>query len=144
MASQTPNPADQRFDLNEAFAFVFRSPGWLGKILIGALCILASFLIIPSWILYGYMIQVSREARGGARQLPAWDKVAANLVDGLLYNVALLLWSIPCVVLIIVGVIVGGCSGSGAKGGSTGCANGAGLALVISRALLPEAALIVF
>jgi len=143
MASSTPNPADQRFDLNEAFAFVFRSPGWFSKILIGALCTLASFLIIPSWILYGYMIQVSREARGGGRQLPAWDRVAANLVDGLLYNVALLLWSIPCVVLIIVGVIVGGCSGSGAEGGSTSCANGSGLALFISLGVLLGVVLIV-
>jgi Protein of unknown function (DUF4013) len=134
MAVTTPT-ADRPFNLNEAFAFIFRSPGWFGKILIGALCTLTSFLIIPSWILYGYMIQVSREARAGASVLPAWDKVAANLVDGLLYNVSLLIWSIPCVVLILAGAAIAGCSGS-SDGGTATCTNGAGFALLVTLGVL--------
>lgn len=141
MASQTPT-ADGAFDLNEAFAFVFRSPGWVSKVLIGALCTLTSFLLIPSWILYGYMIQVSREVRSGGTVLPAWDKVGANLVDGLLYNISLLIWSIPVVVLILVGVAVGGCSGSSESGTAT-CTDSAGMILLIALGCILAVAVIV-
>jgi len=130
MVTTNPGAADGGFNLNEAFAFVFRSPGWVSRLLIGALCTLGSFLLIPSWILYGYMIQTSRAARSGERVLPAWDKVAANLVDGLLYNISIFLWSIPVALLIIVGIAISGCSNSGTgEAATTSCSNGAGLAL---------------
>jgi uncharacterized protein DUF4013 len=144
MVTTTPAGADGGFNLNEAFAFVFRSPGWFGKVLIGALCTLTSFLLIPSWILYGYMIQTSRAARSGERVLPAWDKVGANLVDGLLYNISLFLWSIPVALLIIVGIVISGCSNAGTgEAATTSCSNGAGLALFGSLGVLLGVVLIV-
>lgn len=137
------SPAAPAFNLNEAFAFVFRSPAWFGKILIGTLCVVTSFLLIPSWILYGYMIQISRGVRSGERVLPSWDHVAANLVDGLLYNIALFLWSLPIVVLILIGVVISGCASSGEAGATTSCSNGGGLALFITLGVLLSLVLVV-
>jgi hypothetical protein len=133
MATASPSPAATDFDLNDAFAYVFRSPNWIASILLGALCSLASFLVIPSWILYGYMIQTSRNVRAGNRALPSWDSVGRNIVDGLLYTIALLLWFLPIVVLVVIGAAASGCTSATDTAGAptTSCANAGAIVAVL-------------
>ena len=43
-------------DINKAVTFVFKDERWIVKILLGAVMVFFSFLIIPIFFLYGYMI----------------------------------------------------------------------------------------
>lgn len=61
-------------DINQAFRFVFDDERWTNKILIGVLMSLLSFLILPAFILSGWVLQIVRNAMSGVKQpLAEWD-----------------------------------------------------------------------
>lgn len=47
-------------DISKAFSYVFKDEQWAGKIGIGALISLLSFLIIPIPLLSGWMVGITR------------------------------------------------------------------------------------
>ncbi|HYM48970.1 MAG TPA: DUF4013 domain-containing protein [Candidatus Limnocylindrales bacterium] len=116
----TPAPASAELSVGDAFGYVFRSPGWFGKLLIGAVCLIFSFLLIPAWIVLGYMIETSRTVRGGRHELPPWQNVGQMLVDGLLLSIATLIWLIPGYVLLGIGYATMGCTSSAGVSTCTG------------------------
>src|SRR6202163_403178 len=93
-------------ELGEAFSFVVRSDRWVRKLLFGAACLLFIWLVVPVFLLLGYIVQIARRARDGARALPAWDHPWRNIKDGFKLLVALLIWVIPTVLLSIPAGIV--------------------------------------
>src|SRR5207244_657389 len=93
-------------DLGEAFTFVIRSDRWLRKLLAGAACLLLFWLIVPFLLLVGYIVEIARRVRSGARALPPWDHPWQNIKDGFKLIVALLIWTIPSVLLGIPAAIV--------------------------------------
>jgi hypothetical protein len=85
-------------DIGKAIRFVFEDDQWGSKVLLGALISLIPFF--GGVALAGYAIAVLRNVRAGTSQpLPTWDRLGEYFVDGLLFFVGLLVYSIPLIVL---------------------------------------------
>jgi len=83
-------------DVARAFTFVTEDERWVGKIGIGALVSLLSFLIIPIPLLVGYMVGVTRNVMNGEpKPLPEWDNWGLLFKDGLSIIVAQLVYTLP-------------------------------------------------
>jgi len=100
-------PAAVNLDLAEAFTFVVRSHRWVRRIAITALCLLFVWLIVPLFLLLGYVMAISRNVRDGVVDLPAWDRGWFKIKDGFKVFMALLIWVLPAAVLSIPAGIVG-------------------------------------
>lgn len=100
-------------DLAAAFTFIFRSHRWVRKLAFGAVCLLFSWLIVPLLLLAGYIVEIARRVRSGARELPAWDHPWQNIKDGFKIITALLIWVSPSVLLSIPAGIVAGINETG-------------------------------
>ena len=96
---EVAQPTGLELDVGEAFRFVFRSRRWVSKVLIGALCVLFSWILIPFFLLTGYAVAVARRAYQGDHELPAWDQLGKKVVDGFLLAVVFLIWNLPGFVL---------------------------------------------
>jgi len=108
-------------DLGEAFTFVVRSDRWVRKLIAGAVCLLLIWLIVPFLLLIGYIVEIARRVRSGARELPAWDQPWKNIKDGFKILAALFIWIVPSAVLSIPAAIVEAAASEGsgqALGGS--------------------------
>jgi energy-coupling factor transport system substrate-specific component len=118
-------PAD--LDLGEAVTVVVRSNRWVRKLLAGAACLLFSWLIFPLFLVLGYIVDIARRARTGARGLPAWDHPWRNIKDGFKLLTALLIWTVPTVLLSIPAAIVEAAASEGSQqalGGSVAAVAG--------------------
>jgi energy-coupling factor transport system substrate-specific component len=116
-------PAD--LDLGEAFTFVIRSDRWVRKLLAGAVCLLFIWLIVPFLLLEGYIVEIARRVRSGARELPPWDHPWRNIKDGFKVLAALVIWTIPSALLSIPAAIVDAAVNEGSRqalGGSVSAA----------------------
>jgi energy-coupling factor transport system substrate-specific component len=102
-------------DLGEAFTFVIRSDRWVRKLLAGAACLLLFWLIVPLLLLVGYIVEIARRVRSGARALPPWDHPWQNIKDGFKLIIALLIWTIPSALLGIPAAIVGAAVNEGSR-----------------------------
>ncbi len=97
--STPPSPTAQ-VDVGEAFGYVFRSRNWLGKLAVGALCLLFFWLLfIPLFILLGYFVEAARTISQGGRELPPWTDIGTKLKEGFLLGVALFVWGLPGTIL---------------------------------------------
>ncbi len=93
-------------DLREAFSFVFRSRHWLRRLMMASACLLFSFLVLPFFLLTGYVIAIARGVRAGRSELPPWTRRWRMIGDGVLIIVALLLWALPGPLLTIPAAVV--------------------------------------
>ena len=85
--------------VGEAVGFVFEDPQWVGKLLLGA--VISLIPVFGGAAVLGYAIAVVRNvAAGSQRPLPTWDRIGEYVVDGLLFWVAVLIYSIPLMVLL--------------------------------------------
>ena len=85
--------------INEAIGFVFEDEQWLSKLLLGSLISLIP--IFGGAAVIGYAIAVLRNVEAGShRPLPSWDRLGEYFVDGLLFWVAVLIYSIPLLILL--------------------------------------------
>jgi hypothetical protein len=86
-------------DAGKAIRFVFEDDQWVSKILLGSAITLIPFF--GGLAVAGYTIAVLRNVRAGSqRPLPTWDRLGEYFVGGLLFFVALLVYSIPLLILI--------------------------------------------
>ena len=114
-------------DLGEAFTFVVRSDRWVRKLAAGAVCLLFIWLIVPFLLLVGYIVEIARRVRSGARELPAWNHPWQNIKDGFKLLGALLIWTIPSALLSIPAAIVDAAVNEGSRqalGGSVSAVAG--------------------
>ena len=102
-------------DLGEAFTFVVRSDRWVRKLIAGAVCLLLIWLIVPFLLLIGYIVEIARRVRSGARELPAWDQPWKNIKDGFKILAALLIWVVPSALLSIPAAIVEAAASEGSR-----------------------------
>jgi len=128
LAGTASAASPDRLEIDEAFGFVFRSKGWVGKMLLLDLFALLSVVLVGAFFCYGYLIEISRAVRRGERELPPWNQLGKKFVDGLLLGIAFLIWTIP--LLILGGLVAGltaaiGCTTS--ESGETTCSNPNGL-----------------
>jgi len=86
-------------DIGEALGFVFEDEEWVKKILLGALITLIP--IFGQFALVGYAIVVIRNVMAGEpRPLPAWDDLGSYFMDGLMFWIATLVYTLPLLILV--------------------------------------------
>ena len=66
----------------EAFTNIFEDEKWLSKIAVGIVLFLASFLIIPIFFVWGYLIEVVEKVIRKEKGLPEWNNWATKFGKG--------------------------------------------------------------
>ena len=89
-------------DIGAAFKFQFQDPNWVSKMLLGALFEFLSILLIGSWIVMGYQVEViQRVMRKEERALPEWDRLSEKLLRGIKLFVISIIYYIPLGLIIV-------------------------------------------
>ncbi|MEI2689211.1 MAG: DUF4013 domain-containing protein [Anaerolineae bacterium] len=95
-------------NIGKSFSFVFEDPRWVTKVGIGTLVLILSSLlssilvgILGYFIIAGYGLEVLRNVRKGELfPMPEWrDRWGEWLVLGVKAAVALLVWSLPAIIV---------------------------------------------
>lgn len=83
-------------DVAKAFTYFSEDDRWMGKLAIGVLISLLSFLILPGFLLSGYMVGITRNVMNGEkRPLPEWEDLGTLFMDGLSLVVASIVYTLP-------------------------------------------------
>lgn len=91
-------------DVNKAVRYVTEDKQWISKVLIGALLSILSFLILPAFILAGYVVKIIRQVMNGQWDgLPEWEDWGELLRDGFFVTIAQLIYTLPFLILVIIG-----------------------------------------
>ncbi len=86
-------------NIGQAISFVFDDEQWVSKLLLGA--VISLIPIFGGAAVMGYAIAVLRNVRAGVqRPLPSWDRLGEYFMDGLLFWVATLIYSIPFLIFV--------------------------------------------
>ncbi|HSO93985.1 MAG TPA: DUF4013 domain-containing protein, partial [Candidatus Dormibacteraeota bacterium] len=107
-------------DLKPVFTFAFRSPRWRRRMLVGVLCYAFAWLILPALLFLGYLVELSRGVRDGDPQLPSWDRRWQKIKDGLAVVTLFVVWSLPGIVVSVIGSLMSDVSTEFATGPVTG------------------------
>jgi len=92
-------------NIERGFKFVFQEKNWLGKIVVGGLMILFSFLIIPLLIYYGFLVEVTRRTiKDETQLLPDWDNIGHKIALGFKLAVIIIVYLLPFAILIALSV----------------------------------------
>ena len=93
-------------DIAKSFSYVFEDEQWTGKIGIGALISLISFLIIPIPLLSGWMVGITRNVMNGEKDpMPVWEDLGTLFRDGLYILLASLVYSLPFLILVCIATV---------------------------------------
>ncbi|KTG08431.1 hypothetical protein AUR64_18995 [Haloprofundus marisrubri] len=107
--------------LTESLSYVRNSDDWLKNVLIGGVLSLLGFLIIPTFLVLGYLLRVVRSSMRGEERPPAFDEWGEMLVDGLKgFAIALAYSLVPLLLAIVFAVL----TGVTANGGDIGVVSG--------------------
>jgi Protein of unknown function (DUF4013) len=86
----------------------YPSTSW-GKVLILGIIMIASILIVPIFLVYGYMFRIIKATLAGLDELPEFDEIGEMFVDGLKVFVVAIVYAIPVyIIAAILGLIIGG------------------------------------
>lgn len=92
-------------DINKAFRFVFDDRQWISKLLIAILMSVLAFLILPALILQGYLLAIVRRVMNQDNEpLPDWTDWGKLLKDGFFVMVGILVWTLPFLIVLLIGV----------------------------------------
>jgi hypothetical protein len=109
--------------IDDAFTYPTNRDDWLTTVLIGGVLTFLSFLILPMFPVYGYLLRVIRGTIDGDDQPPAFDEWGDLFVEGLqAWLIGLAYMVIP---LVVGGVLVGGSLVAMVTGGRAGAGVGA-------------------
>jgi hypothetical protein len=102
-----PPPASgTSFDFLKPLTFVFDDPRWVQKVLIGGLFIIASFILIGVFFIFGYMARLARNViRGDQNPLPEWDDLGEYFSEGVKLFLVGLIYAIPIVIVAMIIVV---------------------------------------
>lgn len=107
---------------NEWLKYPTKSDDWYVTVLIGGVLTVLGILIIPLFLVYGYVIRVMRSRMAREDELPEFDDWGTLLVDGVkAWVIGMVYLLIPLVVALVT---VGGAIFSLATGTQTGTAVG--------------------
>ncbi|MBZ0304830.1 MAG: DUF4013 domain-containing protein [Anaerolineae bacterium] len=94
-------------DLGRAFGYPLRDPGWVVKLLIGAVLTIVTLGIIP----LGYQMRVIRNVmRGDDNQMPEWNDFGGDLMRGIMVIIGYLVYYFPIIVVYCCIAMVGAAS----------------------------------
>ena len=80
-----------------------------GKVLILGVIMIASVLIVPVFLLIGYLFRIIKATLAGLDELPEFDEIGEMFIDGLKVFVVGIVYSIP---VIIISLIISAITGS--------------------------------
>jgi len=87
-------------DIGKAFTFIPKEEGWNGKLAIGGVIALFSFLLLPIFFLIGYQLAVMRNViKNVEHPLPAWENWGELFKEGGTIWVAQFVYALPLVLL---------------------------------------------
>jgi hypothetical protein len=110
--------------IEDAITYPMESDDWVVTVLIGGAMLLFSFLIIPAFIAYGYVVRALQSNLRGEPEPPTFGDWGGLIVDGLKFAVIGLIYLlIPLAVMFLT---VGTAVTAAVTGGDAGAAAGAG------------------
>ncbi|OYR63537.1 hypothetical protein DJ71_23175, partial [Halorubrum sp. E3] len=115
---------------------------WIGRIAIGGILGLFSVLLLPAFIIVGYLVRVLEETIGGEDVPPEFTDWGDLLMKGVIGTIITIAYTvIPVVVYGVVVAVVGGTSG--AIGGDAGALIGV-VGVLLALAFIPVLFLIYY
>jgi len=118
-------------DFEKAFTYLKDDERWMTKLGIGAAVQFLSFLIVPIFLLPGYMVQIVRNVHDGVEPaLPEWDDWGRLLTDGLTIVGAQLVYTLPFWLLVCISMIATGGAGALMDGAGGNASDAAALGIV--------------
>ncbi len=85
----------------------YPSSNW-GKVLILGVIMIASILIVPIFLLMGYIFRIIKATLAGLDELPEFDEIGEMFVDGLKVFVVAIIYAIPVyIIALIIGALLG-------------------------------------
>ncbi|MCP4420739.1 MAG: DUF4013 domain-containing protein [Chloroflexi bacterium] len=83
-------------DVAKAFTYITEDDRWMGKLGIGALISFFSFLILPAFLLSGYLVGITRNVMNNEKlPLPEWEDMGTLFKDGISISLALIVYTLP-------------------------------------------------
>jgi hypothetical protein len=126
--------------IDEAFTYPTNRDDWLMTVLIGGVLSFLGFLLLPMFIVYGYVVQVIRGTIDGDEDPPVFEEWGDLFVEGLqAWLIGLVYMIIP---LVVGGILVGGSMIAMVTGGRAGA--GIGAAGFLGGFLLTAVLMLVF
>ncbi|MGB7969276.1 MAG: DUF4013 domain-containing protein [Methanobacterium sp.] len=100
-------------DIGEIISDSIKYPtsNW-GKVLILGVIMIASFLIVPVFLLIGYVFRIIKATLAGLDELPEFDEVGEMFVDGLKVFVVGIVYFIPVIIISLIITAITGSSTS--------------------------------
>ena len=115
---------------------------WIGRIIIGGVLGFLSVLLLPAFVILGYLVRVLEQTIGGEEVPPEFDDWGDLLMKGVIGSVITIAYTvIPVVVYAVVVTVVGGTSG--AIGGDAGALIGV-VGVLLALAFIPVLFLIYY
>ncbi len=115
-------------NLDEAVRYPTRSDSWIKTVLIGGILIFFGFLLVPLFLVYGYIVRSIGAVLADDPSPPEFDEWGELFVDGALaWIISIVYLLVP---LLVAGFTVGGSIAAVATGSEIGAAAGAGGLLV--------------
>lgn len=111
--------------IEDAVTYPMESDDWIVTVLIGGVMLFLSFLIIPAFIAYGYLVRAIRSNLDGEPEPPTFGDWGELFVDGLkVFVIGLVYMLIPLAVIIfttgtaVLAMFTGGEAGAAAGAGT--------------------------
>lgn len=83
-------------DVAKAFTYFSEDDRWMGKLGMGVIVSLVSFLIFPIFLLTGYMVGITRNVMNDKKlPLPEWEDLGTLFMDGLSIAVVSIVYTLP-------------------------------------------------
>ncbi|MEF8856843.1 MAG: DUF4013 domain-containing protein, partial [Haloplanus sp.] len=105
-------------DLGWVVTYPTNSDDWIKTVLIGGALTLLSILIIPAFLVYGYVLRGLRAGMADEKEPPVFDDWGTLLKEGVIAFVVVLVYQL--IPLIVMTVTVGGSVGAMASGNDLG------------------------
>jgi hypothetical protein len=84
-------------DIGKSFTYIFEDKKWISKLLIG---VLISWVPILQLALGGYANEIIRRVEGQHPEpLPDWDDLGKKFVEGLVLTLAMIIYSLPILII---------------------------------------------
>lgn len=99
---------EKNISIGEAFNYVFKEEGWVSKVLVGGLVVIASVLILPLPFLGWYQVTVFKNIVEEKKPyLPKWEFNTANYVTGLKFFAVAIILYLPSLIFSVFGETLG-------------------------------------
>lgn len=87
--------------IDDAVSYVTDSDDWLATLVIGGVLFLLSVLVIPAFVLQGYLVRVLRETASGSEELPSFTRWGELLLDGVKLTLLSLVYGVVVAVPLV-------------------------------------------